>query len=99
MGGIVHQEFIKSCNIWRKHFKEEQGIQSDISLNPLTPELNLSAQRFLTRFSTDDFASLTVHLINICVKNQQIHQLFIQFINYGSSYMFWHYIAIFRERS
>jgi hypothetical protein len=25
------------------------------------------------------------------------HQLFIQFIMYGSSYMFWHYIAIFRE--
>jgi hypothetical protein len=26
--------------------------------------------------------------------NQQIHQLFIQFIYYGSSYMFRHYIAI-----
>jgi hypothetical protein len=35
----------------------------------------------------------------MCVKNQQIHQLFIQFIMYGSSYMFRHYIAIFRERS
>jgi hypothetical protein len=34
-------------------------------------------------------------------ENQQIHQLFIQFINimYGSSYMFRHYIAILRERS
>jgi hypothetical protein len=31
-------------------------------------------------------------------ENQQMHQLFIQFIKYGSSYMFWHYIAIFRER-
>jgi hypothetical protein len=31
-------------------------------------------------------------------KNQQTHQLFIQFINYhGSSYIFWHYIAIFRS--
>jgi hypothetical protein len=30
-----------------------------------------------------DFASLTVHLINICVKNQPtMQQLFIQFINY-----------------
>jgi hypothetical protein len=29
-----------------------------------------------------DFASWTVHFINICVNNQQIHQLFIQFINY-----------------
>jgi hypothetical protein len=33
-------------------------------------------------------------------ENQQIQQLFIQFINYVcSSYMFRHYIAIFRERS
>jgi hypothetical protein len=32
-------------------------------------------------------------------KNQQIHQLFIQFIMYGSSYMFRHYIAILRERT
>jgi hypothetical protein len=31
-------------------------------------------------------------------ENQQIHQLFIQFINYVS-YMFRHYIAIFRERA
>jgi hypothetical protein len=33
-------------------------------------------------------------------ENQQIHQLFIQFLNmYDSSYMFRHYIAILRERS
>jgi hypothetical protein len=51
-------------------------------LNPLTPELNPSAQRCLTSFFTGDFASWTVHLINIRVKNQHIHQLFIQFINY-----------------
>src|SRR5215468_11773286 len=28
------------------------------------------------------FSFLTVHFFNICMKNQQIHQLFIQFINY-----------------
>jgi hypothetical protein len=43
-------------------------------INPLTPELNPSAQRCLTRFFTEDFASLTVHFVNICMKNQQIHQ-------------------------
>jgi hypothetical protein len=67
--------------------------------NPLKPELNPSTQRCLTRFFTGDFASWTVNFVNICVKNQQIHQLFIQFIMYGSSYMFRHYIAILRERS
>jgi hypothetical protein len=40
-----------------------------------------------------------MHFFNICVKNLQIHQLFIQFIMYGSSYMFRHYIAIPRQQS
>jgi hypothetical protein len=31
--------------------------QKQTKLNPLTPELNLSAQRRLTRFFTGDFAS------------------------------------------
>jgi hypothetical protein len=36
----------------------------------------------------------------MCVKNQQMQQLFIQFINYyGISYVFRRYIAILRERS
>jgi hypothetical protein len=53
-------------------------------INPLKPELNPSAQRCLTRFFTEDFASWTVHFVNTCtsVKNQQIHQLFIKFISY-----------------
>src|SRR5215469_1877678 len=34
------------------------------------------------RFFTGDFASSTVQFVNICVKNQQMQQLFIQFINY-----------------
>jgi hypothetical protein len=50
--------------------------------SPSTSELNSSAPRCLMRFYTGDFASLTVHFVNICVKNQQIHQLLIQFINY-----------------
>jgi hypothetical protein len=70
-----------------------------VLFNPLKPELNPSAQRCLTGFFTGDFASWTVHFVNICVKNQQMEQLFIQFIMYGSSYMFRHYIAIFRQRS
>jgi hypothetical protein len=52
------------------------------SFNALTPGLNPFAQRCLTIFFTGDFASWTVHFGNICVINQQIHQLFIQFINY-----------------
>jgi hypothetical protein len=52
------------------------------NINPLMPELNPSAQRCLMRYFTGDFASWTMHFVNICMKTQQIHQLFIQFINY-----------------
>jgi hypothetical protein len=51
-------------------------------INPLTPEINPSAKHCQTRYFTGDFASWTVHMFNMCVKNQQIHQLFIQFINH-----------------
>jgi hypothetical protein len=53
-----------------------------VVINPLTPELNPSAQRCLTRFFTGDFASWIVHFVNIWAKNQQTQQLFIQIINY-----------------
>jgi hypothetical protein len=63
-----------SCNgMWRDRVPQ---------INLLTPELNPSAQRCLTWFFTGDFASWTVHFVNICVKNQQMQQLLIQFINY-----------------
>jgi hypothetical protein len=74
---------------------QKRRAVSPLKINPMTPTLNPSAQRCLTRFFTGDFASRTVHFVNICVKNQQIHQLFTQFINY----MFRHYVAILRERS
>jgi hypothetical protein len=51
-------------------------------VNPLTLELNPSTQCYLMTFFTRDFASRTMHIVNICTKNQQIHQLFIHFINY-----------------
>jgi hypothetical protein len=52
------------------------------TINSLTPKLNLSAQRCLTRFFTRDFVSWTVNFVNICVKNQQMQQLLFHFINY-----------------
>jgi hypothetical protein len=56
-----------------------------LRINPLTQELNHSVQRCMTISFTGDFASWTVHFFNICVKNQQIHLIFIQFINYAWS--------------
>jgi hypothetical protein len=43
---------------------------------------NLTSYIYERVFFPGDFASCAVHFVNICVKNQQIHQLFIQFINY-----------------
>jgi hypothetical protein len=57
------------------------GSRSSDRLNKLTPELNPSAQRWLTRIFTGGFASWTVHF-DFCVKNQQMQQLFIHLINY-----------------
>jgi hypothetical protein len=41
------------------------------NINFSTPKLSPSAQRCLTRFFTGNFASWTLHFVNICVKNQQ----------------------------
>jgi hypothetical protein len=43
---------------------------------------NLTSYIYGRDFFTGDFPSWTVHFIKLCVKHQQIHQLFIQFINY-----------------
>jgi hypothetical protein len=83
---------------YKSNFQGILHVLNKVS-NPLTRELNPSVQRCLTRFFTGKFASWTVHFINICVKNQQMQQLFSLLIIYGSSYMFRHYIAILRERS
>jgi hypothetical protein len=48
--------------------------------NPLSPELNPSAQRCLKRYFMVILILET--FVNICVKNQQMKQLFIKFINY-----------------
>jgi hypothetical protein len=50
-------------------------------INPLTPELNPSAQRYLTKFL------LGILFLEPCIylimrENKQTQQLFIQFINY-----------------
>jgi hypothetical protein len=77
-----------------------QPVLTNYRFNPLTPELNPSAQRCLTRFFTRDFASWTVDFVNICVKNQQItNYSFSLLIMYGISHMFRHYIAVLGERS
>jgi hypothetical protein len=53
-----------------------------MGFNRLTPELNPSSQRNADEIFTGNFASWTVHFVNICVKNQQMQQLLFQFINY-----------------
>jgi hypothetical protein len=50
--------------------------------NPLTLELNPSVQRCLTRLLLGILLLEPCISLILCVKNQQIQQLFIQFINY-----------------
>jgi hypothetical protein len=70
------------CVLTVKAIKFQTNRYRATEINPSTPELNLSGQRCLMRFFTEHFGSWTVCFVNIYVKNQQIHQLFIQFINY-----------------
>jgi hypothetical protein len=68
---------------------------------PLTPELNPSAQRCLTRFYTWDLASWTVYFVKIYARktNKSTNYSFSLLILYGNYYMFRYYINILRERS
>jgi hypothetical protein len=69
-------------------------------LNPLTPELNPSAQRCLTRFYTGDFVlEPCISLIYAWKTNKYTNYSFSLLIVYGSYFMFRHYIAILRECS
>jgi hypothetical protein len=70
------------------------------AINPLSPELNPSAQCCLTRFL------LGILLLEPCISliyalktTKYTNYPFSLLIMYGSSYMFRHYIAIFRERT
>jgi hypothetical protein len=78
----------------------KQGLLSMSPINPLTPELNPSAQRYLTRFFTGDFASWScISLMYAWKTNKYTNYSFSLLIMYVSSYMIRHYITIFRERS
>jgi hypothetical protein len=77
--GLFHRTH--NINLLHGRFGQPVG-SSNATVNPLTQELNSSAQRCLTRFFTGDFVSWTVHFVHICVKNYQIQQLFIPFFNY-----------------
>jgi hypothetical protein len=53
----------------------------------------------LMRYFTGDFAYGTMHFVHAWKTNKYIYYSSSLLIMYGSSYMFGHYIAIFRERS
>jgi hypothetical protein len=63
--------------------QQPSWYQQSLSLhvNPLTPELNPSRATLSDEIFYWDFAYWTVHFV-VGVKNQQMQQLFIQFINY-----------------
>jgi hypothetical protein len=70
-------------------------------INPLTPELNPSAQRCLTRFFLLDVLLLEpcISFIYAWKTNKYTNYSFSLLIMYSHCYMLRHYIAIFRERS
>jgi hypothetical protein len=64
------------CSRWGQQWSvdghsQDSDVSWNVRVNPLTPELNPSAQRCLTRFFTTDFAFWTVPFVNICVKTNK----------------------------
>jgi hypothetical protein len=75
-------------------------VHSFILINPSTPVLNPSAQRCLTRFLLGILLlEPCISLICVWKTNKYTNYSFSLLIMYGTSYMFRHYIAIFRELS
>jgi hypothetical protein len=99
---------LKTCCMLHNFVRQRDGFQFQDtlyerpleSINPLTLELNPSAQRCLTRFLLGILIfELCISLIYACKTNKYTNYSLSLLIMYGRSYMFRHYIAIFRERS
>jgi hypothetical protein len=79
---IRYLKAVRSCRslnpLQRHPVVNLRNIHTPINLRP---ELNPSAQRFLMRFFTTDFASLTVNFVNVCVQNQQMQKLLYIYCN------------------
>jgi hypothetical protein len=86
--------YLRSILLSSYRYKVERGI------NILTPELNPSTQRCLTRFYTGNLLlEPCILLIYAWETNNCNNYSFSLLIMYCSSYMFRHYFGIFRERS
>jgi hypothetical protein len=89
---------ISNCSLWMSHLPfwvngwltEYLCMTWNVGrINPLTPELNPSAQRCLTRFFTGDFDSWTVHSLLYALKTNKCNNYsFSLLIMYGISYVF-----------
>jgi hypothetical protein len=89
---------LRMSNISDNCHTENQN--SHCMFNPLTPELNPSAQRCLTRnLLRILLLELCISLIHALKTNKYTNYSFSLLIMYGSSYIFRYYIAIIRERS
>jgi hypothetical protein len=83
-----------------KWYYKEKNNSGSKQINPLTPELNPSEQRYLTWFLLGILLlEPWISLIYAWKTNKYTNYSFALLIMYGSSYMFRHYIAILRERS
>jgi hypothetical protein len=96
----VYALMMKLKTLYSERFLLE-CVQCESAINPLTKELNPSAQRCLTRFIFTGILLLEpyISLIYAWKTNKYTNYSFSLLIMYGSSYMFQHYFAIYRERS
>jgi hypothetical protein len=86
--------------LWSPACYSRMSFLYSLDIKPLTPDLNPSAQRCLTRFLLGILPlELCISLIYAWKTNKYTNYSFSLLITNGSSYMFRHYISILRERS
>jgi hypothetical protein len=96
----VHQTTRRHIPEYGTHHATKLVATKIIGINPLTPELNPSAQRCLARFLLGIlFLEPWISLTYAWKTNKCNNYSFSLLITCGISYMFRHYSTILRERS
>jgi hypothetical protein len=90
-----------SWNLISEYFSKKKNYRENSTLvNPLTPELNPSAQRCLTWFLLGILLlEPCISLIHAWKTNKYTNYSFSILIMYGSFYMFRHYTAIIKSKN
>jgi hypothetical protein len=85
LSGIDHRWFLKT-DVAKYGMSYKAVIDGGVAYQPFNAVIKSPRAALPDEIFYWGFCFLNLHFFNICVKTQQIHQLFIQFINYVWNY-------------